>query len=434
MPKLATQLSAKTVNTLKIEGWHAVGGVPGLLIQIRKTKSNNQLSKSWILRVRINGKREIFGLGTYPHVSLAVARETAQKIILQIKLGDNPKVARKKAISEQLAKDAKLKTFQECSEAYMEAHSTDYSNDKHRKQWESTLIAYAYPIIGKQMVSEISMRNILDVLKQPVINIKTSKAEGALWDVRTVTASRLLGRIKTILDYAIVNEYREGINPAQWSGYLDTQLPSPKKKGIKHHDAIPYKFIGEFMIQLRKNSSMSAKALEFLILTAVRSGAVRNAEWGQIDFENKVWIIPKENTKTNKHEHRIPLAPQAIKLLKSLPKLADTETIFCNRSGAPLSDMAISEIMRGMRERGELTQPGVPHGFRSTFRDWAAEQTTYPDEIRKAASGHLIGDSVQQAYQRTDLLEKRRKLMSEWATFLDIANTTKSGKVINLRG
>lgn len=433
MPKLAAPLSVKAVNSLKTEGWHAVGGTPGLLLQIRNTKTPEQpLSRSWILRVRINGKREIFGLGTYPQIPLSLARQSAQKILLEIKQGQNPKAQRKKELADILAKTARMKTFKECATSYIEAHSSDYKNEKHRKQWESTLANYAYPIIGNMLVSEINMRDILDVLKQKVPSKHPKEPDGNLWDDRTVTASRLLGRIKSVLDFAIVNEYRSGTNPAQWSGYLDTQLPSPKKKGIKHHDAIPYQSIGAFMVQLRKNQSISAKALDFLILTGVRSGAVRNAEWSQIDWNNKTWIIPKENTKTNRYEHRVPLSEQAINLLKSMPRLSDSQKIFPNRQGGSLSDMAISEIMRGMRECGRLNQPGVPHGFRSTFRDWAAEQTSYPDEIRKAASGHLIGDSVQQAYQRTDLLEKRRKLMSKWANFLDAnsedANNAKKKK------
>jgi integrase len=195
-------------------------------------------------------------------------------------------------------------------------------------------------------------------------------------------------------------------------------LPSPKKlASVKHHPAIPYGDMGDFMTRLRTNGSMSAKALEFLILTGVRSGSVRLAERSEVDLTKQLWIIPAAHTKT-KQEHRVPLAPQAIKLLSSLPTLAGTTKLFPSARGGALSDMALSQLMRGMRERGELEVKAVPHGFRSTFRDWGAEQTSYPDEIRKAASGHTVGDSVQQAYQRTDLLEKRRRMMDEWASYL----------------
>ena len=190
--------------------------------------------------------------------------------------------------------------------------------------------------------------------------------------------------------------------------------------------------MGDFILKLRTNSSISAKALEFLILTAVRSGSVRNAEWTEIDLDNALWIIPAEHTKA-RQEHRVPLQPQAIKLLKSLPKLAGSNLIFPSRTGKALSDMAFSQLMRGMRERGELTVEAVPHGFRSTFRDWAAEQTAYSDEIRKAASGHAVGDSVKEAYQRTDLLDKRRNLMNDWAKYLDQASFKQSKTVTAIR-
>jgi integrase len=185
------------------------------------------------------------------------------------------------------------------------------------------------------------------------------------------------------------------------------------------------------MSKLRLNSSMSAKALEFLILTAVRSGSVRQAEWSEIDLIKGLWVIPAEHTKA-RQEHRVPLTPQAIELLRSLPIMAGTDIVFPSPTGKALSDMALSQFMRGMRERGELTVEAVPHGFRSTFRDWAAEQTAYPDEIRKAASGHAVGDAVKEAYQRTDLLDKRRNLMNEWAKFLSLLSVTKSSKVVKL--
>jgi integrase len=312
----------------------------------------------------------------------------------------------------------------------MDSHTSDYTNEKHRKQWPATLVTYAYPIIGNMLVSDIVMRDIRNVLEQETVVDQNVK--GKLWYIKTETAKRLLGRIKKILDYATVNEYRSGANPAQWEGFLSTQLPSPKKLQKKeHHPAVPYPQMGDFMSKLRLNPSLSAKALEFLILTAVRSGSVRNAEWSEIDLNNALWVIPPEHTKA-RQEHRVPLQSQAIRLLKSLPKLDGTNLIFPNRKGTALSDMALNQLMRGMRERGELTVEGVPHGFRSTFRDWAAEQTSYPDEIRRAASGHSVGDSVKEAYQRTDLLEKRRRLMAEWAKFLDVKSFAKSEKVTTL--
>jgi integrase len=242
-----------------------------------------------------------------------------------------------------------------------------------------------------------------------------------------------LGRIKTVLDFATVNEYRSGTNPAQWTGYLDTQLPSPKKlQKVEHHPAVPYALMGDFMSKLRQNESTSAKALEFLILTAVRSGSVRMAAWSEFDLDKKLWVIPAEHTKA-RLEHRVPLQPQAIKLLKSIPVMAGTNIVFTSPTGKALSDMALSQLMRGMRERGELTVEAVPHGFRSTFRDWAAEQTNYPDEMRKIASGHTVTDAVKKAYERTDLLDKRRNLMNEWGQFLDQPSIKLPSKVSPLR-
>ena len=432
MPKIAPPLTDLQVRRIVHVGWHAVGGVAGLLLQVRKpAKEGAQIPRSWILRVKVGDERQPIGLGPYPQVSLAEAREQAKKLVIQAKQGVNLKAKKRFERSALLSAASKNKTFRECAIAYMEAHASDYTNDKHRKQWPATLEAYAYPVIGNMLVSDIAMRDIKNVLEQETTT--ADEQSGKLWFLKTETAKRLLGRIKTVLDFATVNEYRTGNNPAQWTGYLDTQLPSPKKlQKVEHHPAVPYALAGDFMVKLRQNESISAKALEFLILTAVRSGSVRLAEWSEIDFEKKMWVIPAEHTKA-RQEHRVPLQPQAIRLLQSLPKMVGTQIVFASPTGKALSDMALSQLMRGMRERGELTVKAVPHGFRSTFRDWAAEQTAYPDEMRKIASGHTVGDAVKEAYQRTDLLEKRRQLMNEWASYLDFANQNRKGNVTNLR-
>ena len=432
MPKIVTPLSDLQVRRIKRVGWHAVGGVAGLLLQVRKPeKVGSQMPRSWILRVKVGDQRQPIGLGSYPQVSLAIAREQAAKLSIEAKQGVNLKAKKTAQRSALIAAAAKNKTFQECAAAYMDSHSSDYTNEKHRKQWPATLVTYAYPIIGNMLVSEIAMRDVRNVLEQETVVDKNTK--GKLWYVKTETAKRLLGRIKTVLDYSTVNEYRSGTNPAQWTGFLSTQLPSPKKIQKKeHHPAVPYQQIGDFISKLRSNPSLSAKALELLILTAVRSGSVRNAEWTEIDFDNSLWVIPPEHTKSRK-EHRVPLQPQATKLLKSLNRSSGSNLIFPNRTNKALSDMALNQLMRGMRKRGELTGEGVPHGFRSTFRNWAAEQTAYPDEIRKAASGHTVGDSVKEAYQRTDLLDKRRNLMNEWAKYMEHPTAKQSDNVRTLR-
>jgi integrase len=432
MPKIAKPLNDLQVRRITRVGWHAVGGVAGLLLQVRTpAKEGAQPPRSWILRVKVGDQRQPYGLGPYPQVSLASAREQAAKLVMEAKQSVNI-VAKKRALrSALIVESSKNKTFKECAEAYMDAHSSDYTSEKHRKQWPATLAAYAYPIIGDMLVSDIAMRDVRNVLEQKTMVDKDNS--GKLWYVKTETAKRLLGRIKTVLDYATVNEYRSGTNPAQWAGHLSTQLPSPKKLQKKeHHPAVHYQQIGDFMSKLRANSSISGKALEFLILTAVRSGSVRQAEWREIDLDKALWIIPAEHTKA-RQEHRVPLSPQAIQLLKSLPRLAGTGIVFPSPSGKVLSDMALSQLMRGMRERGELTVEAVPHGFRSSFRVWSAEQTAYPDEIRKAASGHTVGDAVKEAYQRTDLLDKRRNLMNEWARFLGQPSGQITSKVTKLR-
>ncbi len=432
MPKIVKPLTTVALNRITKPGWYAVGGVAGLLLQVRNpTREGAPLARSWILRVRVGETRDPIGLGSYPQVSLAEAREQAGKLVIEARQGVNLKAKKVAARSALLSAASRNKTFQECAEAYIEAHAADYTNDKHRKQWASTLKVYAYPIIGKRLVADLSMRDVLDVMNQPS-DAEKPKSE-TLWKTKTVTAKRLLDRVKTVIDYAIVNEYRSGLNPAVWQGYLDTQLAAPNKVAtVKHHPALPYALMGDFMTKLRTNESISAKALQFLILTAVRSGSVRAAEWSEIDLVNKLWIIPAAHTKT-KQEHRVPLPPQAIELLNSLPRLANIPNVFPSPRGGALSDMALSQITRGMKERSELTVDVVPHGFRSTFRDWAAECTAYPDEIRKAASGHTVGDAVQQAYQRTDLLNKRRNLMRDWANFLDKGSTKASAKVIPIR-
>jgi integrase len=382
-------------------------------------------TKSWVFRFQLDGKRREMGLGALSVLEPVKARAEASRLKAKVAEGVDPLDERKadREMQSALRKQAQLETrraemtFRKAAEHFIESRKPGWSNAKHAQQWSNTLATYAYPVIGKMPVADIEMVHILQVLTQETTGHDGEPAK--LWYAKPQSAYRLLGRIKTVLDAATVAGYRSGTNPATWAGYLDTQLPSPKKvRPVKHHKAAPYERIGEVMAALRRNSSISSKALQFLCLTAVRSGSVRQAEWSEINFEKMLWVIPPAHTKT-RQEHRVPLQPEAIAILKSLPKMVGVKKIFPSPRGTALSDMALSQLMRGLYERGEITVEAVPHGFRSTFRDWAAEQTPYPDEIRKAASGHTVGDAVQKAYQRTDLLEKRRELMNDWAVFLD---------------
>lgn len=420
MPKIARQLSPIEVKRLNTPGWHAVGGVAGLLLQVRETGDpKSSPSKSWVLRTMIGKSRQVIGLGSYPQVGLSEAREKAARTLSEIQSGIDPKSQRKANRSALISAAARAKTFEECASAYLKSHAKSFRSQKAFKQWLSTFETYVYPFIGRMTVNDIGMRDILNIFQQNIVNKKTGKSEGDFWHSRTVTAERLLGRVRAVLDFAIVNEYRSGTNPATWKGYLDTVLPSPRKiYEEEHHPALPYDELGRFMAKLRLNESISALALEFLILTAVRSGSVRKATWQEINLREKLWIIPAEHTKSKK-EHRVPLCQQAMAVLKKTRAIAVSDIVFPSPKGKVLSDMALSELIRGMRERGDVISEAVPHGFRSTFRVWAAEQTSFPEEIRKIASGHTVGNAVDRAYQRTDLLDKRRELMSLWGAFTD---------------
>ena len=432
MPKLAKELTALQVKHLTRPGWHAVGGVAGLLLQVRAPTGKGGLpSRSWILRNRSAGKRRPLGLGAYPAVSLAEARGQARSLLQDARSGVDLVAQKRARRSALIVAASRQKTFEECALAYLEAHASDYSNAKHRQQWASTLRTYAFPVIGRLLVADIDMRQVLDVLRQPSVN--RSKDAGTLWEVKTETAKRVLDRIRAVLDYATVNGSRSGTNPATWKGYLETQLAAPRGlQKVRHQPALPYKQVSTFMARLRRNRSTSARALEFLVLTGVRSGSVRLATWPEIDFDQSLWVIPAAHTK-RRVEHRVPLQPQTIRLLNALPRFAGTDVIFPSKRGGSLSDMALSQLMRGMRERDELTVEAVPHGFRSTFRDWAAEQTNFSHEIRKAASGHTIGTAVDNAYERTDLLEKRRNLMNDWANYIDHPSTSNTANVTPIK-
>jgi len=370
--------------------------------------------------VSYGGGRRKIGLGGYPSVSLAQAIEKARQKNTEIGNGIDPIQSKKNIKSNLIADRARAKTFEECSKMFLVTRT--FNNIKHGKQWEATLKTYAYPHIGSMLVGDIGIADIKTVLDP-------------IWKSKTVTASRVQGRIKSIIDYAIVSGYREKANPAIWDGFLDSIYQSPKKlKDVEHMDSLPYTKLYEFLNALRKHNSISAKALEFLILTSVRSDSVRSATWKQIDLEAKVWTVPKIFTKTKKRDHTVPLSPQAMALLKGMPTFSGTDLVFPSTGLKKLSDSTISKLMREMYKNKEFTDKAVPHGFRSTFRVWCLEQTTHSTELAELSLMHEVGDAVYKAYQRSDGLERRRAIMQEWANFMNrpFIATTNDVNVVSL--
>lgn len=391
MPKKAAELSALEVGRLSTPGYHRVGGVAGLILQVIETGA-----RSWILNVTVGGKRREIGLGGFPDVTLAGAKEAARIARIKIKDGIDPVQDARTQRSALAAARASAMPFADAAAAYIAAHESGWKNVKHGAQWRSTLETYAHPIIGQIAVADIETAHIMRVLEP-------------IWTTKTETASRLRGRIESVLDWATVRGYRKGDNPARWRGHLDQLLPARSKvQKIEHHAALNYKELSGFILTLHKQAGMGALALEFAILTAARSGEVRGATWAEIDTDAAVWTIPASRMKADK-EHRIPLSDAVLKLLAALPRMAGTDLVFPNTKGEPLSDMSLTAVLRRMAV-------GVTaHGFRSSFRDWAGETTAYPREVIEHALAHQLKDKAEAAYARGSLFDKRRRLMDDWA-------------------
>ena len=386
MPKKAKAISAVQIGSLP-NGFHAAGGVTGLYLKVSSTNARN-----WILRAVIGNRRRDMGLGGWPDVPLSDARELARKARQMISNGQDPIYEREKA-KEGLRITP---SFSECAKLTIEAKRPEWKNAKHAAQWANTLDTYAHPVIGNMPVDQVELRDVVNVLSP-------------LWTKKTETASRLRARIEAVLAWATVSGFRKGDNPARWKGNLDAVLAKPSKVAkVKHHEALAVDALPEFLATLAGKDGIAARALEFLVLTATRSGEVRGATWNEV--EGGVWTIPAARMKAGK-EHRVPLPPRAVAILNALPRMADSEFIFPATKGGPLSDMALTAVMRRMGTGA------VPHGFRSTFRDWASEKTNYPREVAEMALAHTIGDKVEAAYRRGDLFDKRTKMMADWAKF-----------------
>ncbi|HUF80571.1 MAG TPA: integrase arm-type DNA-binding domain-containing protein, partial [Burkholderiales bacterium] len=381
MPKKARELTATAVRN-KGEGLHAVGGVAGLLINVKPSGA-----RSWILRVMVGDRRRDIGLGGFPDVPLAEARQRARDAREMIRQGIDPAVQRQAAQDALRAAEGKRVTFRKAAERFLQRKRPEFRSEKHAAQWKNTLETYAYPVIGSLPVDRIELPHIKHILDP-------------IWTKKTETAKRLRGRIESVLAYATASGFRTGDNPARWRGNLDAVMPKPGKLAkVEHHRALPVDGLPEFMAALRQVGGMGARALEFAILTGTRSGEVRGATWAEIDTKAKTWTIPGERMKAGR-AHRVPLSPAAVALLKALPRLEGSEFVFPAARGGMLSDMTLSAVTRRMGV------DAVPHGFRSTFRDWCAEHTNYPREVAEQALAHTISNAVEAAYRRGDLFEK----------------------------
>jgi integrase len=399
------RLTALAVKRAKRPGFYSDGG--GLYLLVSKTGA-----RSWVFRFSLNGKAYMQGIGSAAAngVTLAQARDMAAAKQGELAAGRVP-MGKREARRIERAKAAP-KTFRQCAADYIKAHSGSWKNAKHRAQWEATLEQYAYPVFGDLPVGKVDLAQMLRMLEP-------------IWRVKPETASRLRGRVEAILDSALVSGDRQGENPARWKGWLQTKLPPRSKvRRVRHHPAMAYKDVGAFMARLRKEDGIAARALEFVILTVPRTSETIGAMWSEIDLANALWIIPPERIKAER-EHRVPLSPAAVALLEDLQRLQlGSKFVFPGRrAGKPLSNMAMLALL-GRMGHDDCTV----HGFRSTFRDWVGERTAYPREIAEVALSHALKDKTEAAYQRGDYLEKRRRLMDEWATFC--GTVAKGGKVV----
>jgi integrase len=403
-----SKLNAARMRTLTKPG--AYGDGAGLYLQVR-----GPANRSWLYRFKLHGRSHLMGLGIVADVSLAEAREAAGSARKLVRQGINPIDQRRAQRADAIQPGL---TFAQVAGVYIKAHEPSWRSAKHRQQWHNTLDTYAGPILGKLPVDQVDVGAVLRVLEP-------------LWREKTETASRLRGRIEAVLDYATARGWRSGENPARWRGHLDNLLPARSKVAkVQHHPALPWREIGGFMATLAEEEGVSALALRFAVLTAARTGEVIGARWSEVDVKASTWTVSAERMKASR-EHRVPLSEGALDVLREVAKLStDPKTdgfMFPGgRAGKPLSSMALLMLLRRM-ERSDLTA----HGFRSTFRDWCAEATNYPREVAEAALAHTLRDKTEAAYQRGDLMEKRRRLMAEWGMFC--SKSSASGGVAPVR-
>ncbi len=387
MARALHKLTDRQVRNATAKGRLSDGG--GLYLRV--TPSPDSVSRSWSFVWTRDGRKTELAIGPYPAISLSDAREIAAGYRSTVAKGGNP--------AEEKATEAEP-TFAECVDLFLASMEGGWSNAKHRSQWRMTLGDEYCRKIRDKRVSEIALSDVLAVLRP-------------IWAEKPETASRLRGRIERVLNYAKVHGHRDGENPAQWRGNLDAILPKQKKRAtVKHHAAMAYADVPAFMAQLGTRHALAADALAFLILTAARTGEVINAAWDEIDFDARVWTVPAERMKMRK-EHAVPLTDEALAILRPLHDARVSQWIFPGTSPKkPMSNMAMNQLLKRM-DRDSITV----HGFRSSFRDWAGDETSFPREIAEGCLAHAVGDETERAYRRRDAIEKRRKLLEAWAQF-----------------
>jgi integrase len=405
------RLTALKVLKVKRPGLYADGA--GLYLQVTGD-GDARVAKSWIYRFTLHGRAREMGLGSLSIFGLAEARAKAAECRRLAYAGIDPIEARRTERITAALDAAKSLTFKECTEQYIAAHRAGWRNAKHTAQWRTTVETYAEPVIGALSVQKIDTTLVMKIVEP-------------LWSKKPETAARLRGRIEAVLDWATARAYRQGENPARWRGHLDKLLPARAKvRQVKHHAALPYDELPEFMAALRARENVSARALEFLILTAARTGEVIGARLGEI--KDKIWIVPAGRMKGG-IEHRVPLSAPASAIVETMKREQAGAFLFPgHKRDQPLSNMAMLALLERM-DRADLTA----HGFRSTFRDWAAERTNYQREVIEMALAHAIDNKVEAAYRRGDLFEKRRALMAQWAKFCARIKRVGDGQVVPMR-
>jgi integrase len=397
MPKLAKPMSIRTAQTITKPGFHAAGGIAGLLLQV-----SPKGARSWVFRYRWGRARRLMGLGPLSAVSLAQAREAAAAARRRILAGVDPLEERQEERAKLLLEATTFRTitFREAADRYIAAKSAGWRSSRQAMQWEASLRDHVYPTLGNLPVDGINTKHVLSVVEP-------------IWNTKTETANRVRNRIEAILERSKVLEYRTGDNPARWRGHLENLLP--KRSNVaptEHHVAVSYRDVGAVMVELRKRDTVSSSALQFAILTAGRSGEVIGAKWSEFDLKERLWILPPSRTKQGR-EHRVPLSDAAMAIVEKMAAIRCNDYLFPGARGGAMEHTSLRRVL------ASIGRKATPHGFRATFRDWAAERTTFPREAAELALGHSVGDAVEQAYRRGDMVEKRRELASAWSRFVE---------------